>query len=87
VPGDAIQTREPELLTKAWDWLPQLPTTQLDILLVHEMGKDISGAGLDPNVTGRHTMLLKPRMQVRRLAVFNLTPKPTAPPQRWARPT
>jgi hypothetical protein len=39
------------------------------------MGKDISGAGMDPNVTGRHTMPLEPRVRVRRLAVFELTPK------------
>jgi len=75
VPGEAIQAREPELLKQAWEWLPQLPATQMDILLVHEMGKDISGAGMDPNVTGRHTMPLKPRIHVRRLAVFNLTAK------------
>lgn len=75
VPGEAMQAREPELLTEAWNWLPQLPAERMDILLVHEMGKDISGAGMDPNVTGRHTMPLKPRTHVGRLAVFNLTAK------------
>lgn len=75
VPGEAIQAREPELLKQAWAWLPQLPATEIDILLVQEMGKDISGAGMDPNVTGRHTMPLVPRVRVRRLAVFGLTAK------------
>lgn len=73
VPGELIQTREPQLLEQAWAWLPQLPAADIDILLVHEMGKDISGAGMDPNVTGRHTMPLTPRVRVHRLVVFGLS--------------
>ena len=33
--------------------LPGLPVDDIDLLVVDEMGKDISGAGLDPNVIGR----------------------------------
>ena len=33
--------------------LPGLPLDDIDLLIVDEMGKDISGAGLDPNVIGR----------------------------------
>lgn len=36
----------------AWSLLPKLPMDDLDILLVDEMGKNISGAGMDPNVIG-----------------------------------
>ena len=36
----------------AWSLLPKLPIDDLDILLVDEMGKNVSGAGMDPNVIG-----------------------------------
>jgi hypothetical protein len=41
-----------ELLEEAWQLFPKLPFDDLDVLLVDEMGKDISGAGMDPNVIG-----------------------------------
>jgi hypothetical protein len=74
VPGEAIAAREPELLKQARLWMPQLPISQMDILLVQEMGKDISGAGMDPNVTGRYTMpSMKRHVHIRRLVVLGLT--------------
>jgi hypothetical protein len=33
--------------------LPRLPFTELDVLVIGRIGKEISGAGMDPNVTGR----------------------------------
>ena len=33
--------------------MPKLPLSEIDILLVNEIGKDISGAGMDPNIIGR----------------------------------
>ncbi|MBW2430981.1 MAG: DUF362 domain-containing protein, partial [Deltaproteobacteria bacterium] len=41
-----------EFLKIAWTLLPKLPVDDLDILLVDEMGKNVSGAGMDPNVIG-----------------------------------
>jgi hypothetical protein len=41
-----------EFLKVAWTLLPKLPVDDLDVLLVDEMGKNISGAGMDPNVIG-----------------------------------
>jgi hypothetical protein len=41
-----------ELLEEAWSLLPRLPVEELDVLIVDEMGKDVSGAGMDPNVIG-----------------------------------
>lgn len=41
-----------ELLKGAWKLLPKVPLDYLDVLVVDEMGKDISGAGMDPNVIG-----------------------------------
>jgi hypothetical protein len=44
---------EEELLIKARECFPNLPLDQIDLLIINEIGKDISGAGMDPNVTGR----------------------------------
>ena len=46
-------SREQELLSMAKAQLPKLPFAKLDVLVVKMMGKNISGVGIDPNVTGR----------------------------------
>jgi hypothetical protein len=48
-----IEQVESELLKQARALLPGLPVEQVDLLIVDEMGKDISGEGIDPNVVGR----------------------------------
>lgn len=53
VPGDHFDVREAELLETAKSWLARLPFSEADVLIVQELGKDVSGAGMDPNVTGR----------------------------------
>lgn len=45
--------REKELLILARKWMPCLPFAQVDLLIVDEIGKNISGAGMDTNVVGR----------------------------------
>ena len=50
---DAWESQEPVLLDEARRLLPRLPYPQLDVLLLDQIGKDISGAGLDTNVVGR----------------------------------
>ncbi|ACN15134.1 conserved hypothetical protein [Desulforapulum autotrophicum HRM2] len=47
-----IEAMEIDLLKKARSLLPRLPLDEIDLLIVDEMGKDISGAGMDPNVVG-----------------------------------
>ncbi len=44
---------EKPLLRKAKQIMGRLPFKQMDILVADEMGKNISGSGMDPNVTGR----------------------------------
>jgi len=44
--------REPELLKKAFSLMPSLGFTECDVLIVDEIGKNISGCGMDPNITG-----------------------------------
>ena len=53
VPRERIPVREPELLAEAKRIMSRLLLPAIDVLIVDEIGKDVSGAGLDPNVTGR----------------------------------
>src|SRR5262245_1489406 len=52
---DELEAGERELLRKARAWMAKLPFDELDLLIVDELGKDISGTGMDTNVIGRHT--------------------------------
>jgi hypothetical protein len=64
-----------EFLKTAWTLLPKLPIDDLDILLVDEMGKNVSGAGMDPNVIGFWRREGGPRQpDFRILVVLDLTP-------------
>jgi len=54
VPADRIPTREPELLVMATEALARIPVSEIDVLVVDYLGKDISGLGLDSNVVGRY---------------------------------
>ena len=49
----AIPRDEPRLLALAKRHMPRLPVDAVDVLVVDRMGKDISGVGIDPNITGR----------------------------------
>lgn len=51
--GAEFAEREPALFAMADEWMPRLPFKEVDVLIVDEIGKNISGAGMDPNVTGR----------------------------------
>jgi hypothetical protein len=53
VPGAQILSREPALLAMAREWMPRILVEDCDLLIVDEIGKNISGDGMDPNVTGR----------------------------------
>ena len=50
---DEMLAREPALLRRARELMPALRLSRLDCLVVDEMGKDISGSGMDTNVIGR----------------------------------
>lgn len=50
---EQIEAREPELLAEARAAMPCLKVRGIDLLIVDEMGKDISGTGMDTNVLGR----------------------------------
>jgi hypothetical protein len=77
VPGDKVLEREPELLRLARQWMPRLQFDDIDVLIVDRMGKNITGAGMDPNITGRNARGANweavPR--VKKIAVLGLTPE------------
>jgi hypothetical protein len=51
-----ILDREPALLERSRELLGTLPVEELDLLVVDEIGKDVSGTGMDTNVLGRLLM-------------------------------
>jgi hypothetical protein len=53
IPPQSFEPREEELLCIARRLLPRLPWSRADLLIVDEIGKDISGSGMDTNVVGR----------------------------------
>ena len=50
---EALEETEARLLTEAWKLLGRIPFEFLHLLIVDELGKEISGTGMDPNVIGR----------------------------------
>lgn len=55
IPPHSISSREPELLQLSSQWMARIPFDLLDILIVDEIGKNLSGTGMDTNVVGRKT--------------------------------
>ena len=48
-----MEQKDKHLLSQAKRWMMKLPFDQIDVLIVDEMGKNISGDGMDTNVIGR----------------------------------
>src|SRR5678815_5045348 len=51
--AEEIADQEPALLRAANENMPSLPVDAIDVLVLDRMGKNISGVGIDPNITGR----------------------------------
>jgi len=71
-----IEAVETELLKMARACLPTLPLKEIDFLIIDEMGKDISGEGIDPNVVGRDVIaygVKRPWPKITRIFVRDLT--------------
>jgi hypothetical protein len=73
---DGFHTADRELLTLANGLLPRVPFDELDLLIVDELGKNVSGSGMDYNVVGMWRRIGgEKRPYFRRIAVLNLTPQ------------
>jgi hypothetical protein len=79
VPPEKFLERDTELLTLAKEWMPRLPFDRVDLLIVDQMGKNISGTGMDTNIVGRkyyvHYAAPDEYPKVTRLFVRDLTPE------------
>jgi hypothetical protein len=77
VPPRDFLKREAELLELAKQWMPRLPFPKVDLLIVDELGKNISGSGMDTNVVGRkyndHRGTEKDNVSVKTIFVRGLT--------------
>ena len=75
IPAENIEAEEPKLLEEAKCLVPKVPFEKVDIIICEEMGKDISGTGMDSNVIGRSASLGISRPFAERIGVFALTEK------------
>jgi hypothetical protein len=76
-PHDIGGPREVELHNVARAELPRIPFSDLDVVVVERVGKDISGTGVDPNVLGRWLVLGLPEPLppvTRSIVALDLTP-------------
>jgi hypothetical protein len=75
---DTLLDEEPVLLDQARALMGRLPFEQLDLLVIGELGKNYSGAGIDPNVVGR--LLIEGEAEafnpcITRICVLDLSPE------------
>ena len=75
VPGSEIFSREPELLDLAKSLMPRIKFDDVDVLIVEQIGKNISGTGMDPNIIGRDSYGQIPGAvpRVKRIIIEDLT--------------
>jgi Lactate racemase N-terminal domain len=77
VPLEAVFRREPELQTKAKELMARIYFDEVDVLIVDRIGKNISGAGMDPNITGRNNRSIEweAKPLVKKIVALGLTPE------------
>ena len=76
IPAEKILTREPELLKLAFANMPSILVGEGDVLIVDQIGKNFSGTGVDPNITGTFsTPYATGGVQVQRTCFLDLTPE------------
>jgi hypothetical protein len=72
--AEEIWTEEPQLLSYAKGRMGRLYTRDLDVLIVDRIGKDMSGDGMDPHITGRFAVPhMHGALKVQHIAVLDLT--------------
>jgi len=75
VAAENIYQEEIQLLARAKAMMPKLLMSSIDVLIVNEIGKNISGNGMDPNITGRNTSGEPgfPAPPIKKIVVLGLT--------------
>ncbi len=77
IASERIAEREPVLQDMAKKLMPRLFFDEIDVLIIDEMGKNISGAGFDPNITGRNRRAVQWSYGplTKKIVVLGLTPE------------
>jgi len=77
VPAEQVFTREPVLQQMAKDMMARICFDEVDVLIVERIGKNISGAGMDPNITGRNNRFIEweAKPLVKKIVALGLTPE------------
>lgn len=78
VPREVLIEREKELVKLAKTKMPILIPPDIDVLVVEEIGKNISGAGYDPNILGKSSVLKQfslPVPKIDRMVLLGVTPQ------------
>lgn len=74
IPAENVLTREPELLKIAFANMPSILVKEGDVLIVDRIGKNFSGTGVDPNITGTFsTPYATGGVKVQRTCFLNVT--------------
>ncbi|MDR3255082.1 MAG: nickel-dependent lactate racemase [Synergistaceae bacterium] len=76
IPSETLIEREKDLVRIAKENMPTLMIPEIDVLIVEEIGKNISGAGYDPNILGRSSILKEFVLEVpniKRMVLFDVT--------------
>lgn len=71
---EEIFEKEPDILRRSKERLGRIFFDNIDVLVVDRLGKDISGDGMDPNITGRFAVpYMESEKKVQHIAVLDLT--------------
>lgn len=76
IPRERLIEREKELVKIARGNMPTLMIPEIDVLIVKEIGKNISGAGYDPNILGKSYILKEfvlPVPRINRMVLLNVS--------------
>ena len=74
--ADEFFEKEPSLLKAAKENMPFIPADNIDLLIIDEMGKNLSGVGVDPNIIGRMKIYGQPeplRPAVKSIIIADIT--------------
>ena len=76
VSAEEIAEKEPPLLQEAFDNMPRILVDECDVLVVDQIGKNFSGDGMDPNITGTFcTPYATGGIKAQRVCVLDLSPE------------
>ncbi len=80
VDRDDLFAVEPGLLDRSRTLMGRLPFNEIDVLVIGELGKNYSGAGIDPNVVGRLLLEAAPELEtnkpkITRICVLDVSPE------------